>query len=320
MRLSCPNCGAQYEVPDEVIPAAGRDVQCSNCGDTWFQKHADELGKEAEADAAGAADMARDTDLSEVEEQPAQDVQWDAGAEEADEIDETDDLEAVIADESVYPEEAEAEAQGILQRQNLDPSISDVLREEAAIEAAARAIDETSGLESQPDLGLQDPEESSDGGISRRAQEARLRMARIRGEPDPVAQEAKTGAGAATGLGATATGSRRSLLPDIEEINSTLRSTKDRRSAGDAQDPASADSVPQRRRRRGFRRGFLLMLGLMALAMLAYRFAPEISAKLPQIEPAMTDFVERTNGARVWLDGQMSALLTWLDIKAANGS
>ena len=25
MRLTCPNCDAQYEVPDEVVPATGRD-------------------------------------------------------------------------------------------------------------------------------------------------------------------------------------------------------------------------------------------------------------------------------------------------------
>ena len=37
MRLTCPNCSAQYEVPDEVIPDEGRDVQCSNCEETWFQ-------------------------------------------------------------------------------------------------------------------------------------------------------------------------------------------------------------------------------------------------------------------------------------------
>ncbi|MEO9466630.1 zinc-ribbon domain-containing protein, partial [Sulfitobacter pontiacus] len=41
MRLICPNCDAQYEVPDEVMPSSGRDVQCSNCGQTWFQHHPD---------------------------------------------------------------------------------------------------------------------------------------------------------------------------------------------------------------------------------------------------------------------------------------
>ena len=37
MRLICPNCDAQYEVDAAMIPASGRDVQCSNCGKTWFQ-------------------------------------------------------------------------------------------------------------------------------------------------------------------------------------------------------------------------------------------------------------------------------------------
>ena len=37
MRLVCPNCGAQYEVDDRVIPDSGRDVQCSSCGHAWYQ-------------------------------------------------------------------------------------------------------------------------------------------------------------------------------------------------------------------------------------------------------------------------------------------
>jgi predicted Zn finger-like uncharacterized protein len=36
IRLVCPNCGARYDVPADVIPDAGRDVQCSNCGHMWF--------------------------------------------------------------------------------------------------------------------------------------------------------------------------------------------------------------------------------------------------------------------------------------------
>ena len=36
MRLVCPNCGAVYEVPEDNIPAPGRDVQCSACETTWF--------------------------------------------------------------------------------------------------------------------------------------------------------------------------------------------------------------------------------------------------------------------------------------------
>lgn len=37
MRLTCPNCGARYEIDDALIPEEGRDVQCSNCSTNWFQ-------------------------------------------------------------------------------------------------------------------------------------------------------------------------------------------------------------------------------------------------------------------------------------------
>ena len=36
MLIKCPNCNAQYEVPNDIIPTAGRDVQCSSCSKTWF--------------------------------------------------------------------------------------------------------------------------------------------------------------------------------------------------------------------------------------------------------------------------------------------
>lgn len=37
MRLTCPNCAAEYEIADDLVPAEGRDVECSNCGQVWFQ-------------------------------------------------------------------------------------------------------------------------------------------------------------------------------------------------------------------------------------------------------------------------------------------
>ena len=55
MRLVCPNCGAQYEVEDRLIPRAGRDVQCSNCGHGWFQERARPEEAEPAARAPGAA-------------------------------------------------------------------------------------------------------------------------------------------------------------------------------------------------------------------------------------------------------------------------
>jgi predicted Zn finger-like uncharacterized protein len=36
MRLTCPNCGAEYEVSDGMVPPAGRHVQCTSCHTRWF--------------------------------------------------------------------------------------------------------------------------------------------------------------------------------------------------------------------------------------------------------------------------------------------
>ena len=36
MRLTCPNCGAEYDVSDGMVPSAGRHVQCTACHTRWF--------------------------------------------------------------------------------------------------------------------------------------------------------------------------------------------------------------------------------------------------------------------------------------------
>lgn len=38
MRLSCPNCFAEYEVASGLVPATGRHVQCSACHTRWFAR------------------------------------------------------------------------------------------------------------------------------------------------------------------------------------------------------------------------------------------------------------------------------------------
>ena len=36
MRLTCPNCGAEYDIPEGMLPPAGRHAQCSACHTRWF--------------------------------------------------------------------------------------------------------------------------------------------------------------------------------------------------------------------------------------------------------------------------------------------
>ena len=65
MLIKCPNCNAQYEVPDDIIPAAGRDVQCSSCSKTWFVTSL--YGKKSTKDKVSKYESLEKGDLSKFE-------------------------------------------------------------------------------------------------------------------------------------------------------------------------------------------------------------------------------------------------------------
>ena len=228
LQLTCPNCGAQYEVPDEVIPTSGRDVQCSNCGDTWFQHHPDHVPEpqtaepaEAEWDAPSEPEAPQEEDT---EEQFA--VSEDADEDIAEEISDG------IADD-ISAETQDARDEQPAARRELDPTVADVLREEAELERAARASDTGESLETQPELGLSETLDDA----AKRSAEAEARMARLRGD---VVDDIE---GVADGVEPDIEpdpGNRRDLLPDIDEINSSLDSDLPSSGTGPA---AGADEI-----------------------------------------------------------------------------
>ncbi|MCV2888064.1 zinc-ribbon domain-containing protein [Ruegeria aquimaris] len=275
MRLTCPNCDAQYEVPDEVIPTEGRDVQCSNCGHTWFQPPAGApMPEPSDTEDETLPPGYDDDDDEEYEDEPRQ-TGPDHGQSDA-------------YDDDYDDEEAPAEpAPGGQAARGLDPDISDILRQEAARETQLRAR-EAEALESQPDLGL---DAYPGDEPKRRAREAQDRMARIRGEEPETEDEAA--------------GSRRGLLPDIEEINSTLRGA-DAVTAAPA--PVSAKRV-RKRRSGGFMRGLTVMLLFGAVLFLLYANAPQIARSVPQADPMLSAYVALVDQARLWLDAQAAAFV-----------
>lgn len=257
MRLECPNCGAQYEVPTGVIPEDGRDVQCSNCSHTWFEPHPDAL-------------------------------------------------QAAMAPPPPPPP-AEPEPTG---RQAVDPAIADVLREEAAFEARAREAETAGSLESQPDLGLDDLP-TPDDDATRRAREAQERMEARRG---PSATEA-TMAATAAALASDDDRPRREQLPDIDDINATLRSSKEPRLI-DRSEPPPHVAVRQAEKRR-FWRGFMLMVLIAIVLVAIYVFAPRIADAVPQLAGPLEQYVSFVDQGRVWLDSQIARGLAWLDSMAS---
>ena len=64
----------------------------------------------------------------------------------------------------------------------------------------------------------------------------------------------------------------------------------------------------------------MLMLILFLVAALIYIYAPQIVNAMPAAEPTMTAYVAWVDGLRLWLDGQVQGLLTWLDAAAAASS
>lgn len=300
MRLICPNCGAQYEVPAEVVPEAGRDVQCSNCGHTWFQHHPDhapaELAEPVPEDVPEDEDI--DWEMDGPEEPPTEAV-----APPAAEV--TEDADEAPADPA--PTAAEAAP-----RRGLDPSVAEVLREEAEREAQARRS-ASGSLESQPDLGLDSSAESDE---ERRARQARERMAKIRGaEPPaeaPVAESAPEPT--AQSRAQTAAASRGDMLPDIDEINQTLRATSERRPVETPQGRAPDDEDAGG----GFARGLSLTVLAASLLLALYVFAAPLAELAPSLAPLLDAYVAQANDLRVWLQATLAGLLG--DAGAASGA
>jgi len=164
-----------------------------------------------------------------------------------------------------------------VQRRALDAQVAEVLRKEREYEARARAKEQ--GLEYQDDLPLEAPTEPE-------VAEAKVES------PAPVA------------------GSRRDLLPDIDEINSTLRATSERKS----QASAGTDEVEMiQQGRKGFRTGFgvsLLILGAFAAL---YSCAGPISDQVPALAPSLSAYVDAVNGGRLWLQEVVGGLAARID-------
>jgi hypothetical protein len=103
---------------------------------------------------------------------------------------------------------------------------------------------------------------------------------------------------------------RRDLLPDIEEINSTLRASTENRSGDEA--TMAQQSQTAKPANTGFRSGFSLMLLVAVLLIVAYLAAPKIAEQFPASRPALDSYVAGVDSARVWLDRAMRNAISGL--------
>lgn len=280
MRLGCPNCDAQYEVDDAAIPAAGRDVQCSNCGYTWFQ-----LPKSAAAERKPAAPPPRPQRPAPPPE-PAPAPPPAAAAKAPPPAPPPPSPPAADAEDDGA--DAPAPAAASAARRTLDDNLMSILREEAAREAAERKAEAERTMQVQPDLGLPEAPKKP----PQPAPKPDPRFADL-SEPEPEPEQPAQ---------RTKPPSRRALLPDIEEINSTLRPGAEQRDGED-----QTVYIIAQERRRGFGAGFLSVIALAALATLVYVLAPRLSEAVPGAAPALETYVQTVDAARIWLDGALQS-------------
>lgn len=310
MRLTCPNCGAIYEVPDNVIPEDGRDVQCSNCAHTWFQ------GPATPADPAEEAPAPVEEPEEEFFEPQEQVTEPEAS--EDDEVSPEEMLDRLAAEEeaeSELPTEPDDEFEdeegapaptAMPMRRELDPMVREVLRQEAQFEADRRAKDDGEALESQPELGLDQPVRKriipADIPSLREKEAQEASEAETEGEETPETDVEQD----------TAHRSRRDLLPDVEDINSTLR-TREAPKVRSVRTPGELMEDPEEVRQRGFRSGFFLTLIFALLLAMFYVKAGALSASMPATAPVLRTYVEAVDGARNWLDTKARGVAGWLD-------
>jgi hypothetical protein len=130
-------------------------------------------------------------------------------------------------------------------------------------------------------------------------------MERIRHTDTDAETTASAAASAAAAASAVAAKPKASL-PDLEQINSTLRAGTDKQPLEASGDTLNAGSS-------GFARGFFSMLLLMAVLIGLYVLAPSIKDAVPGLGGVADAYVTQVDMLRVWLADVVQNLLTWLD-------
>lgn len=258
MRLICPNCDAEYNVADDAIPQGGRDVQCSNCNNTWFQTRKSRI-------------LSRE--VSRILSTPIPSV-----------------VKSQSRDASGYdtPQSKNGTTEGPQhepvtdkpRHRQIDPSVANILRKEASRNQSVAdysASKPAARRESNPEV----------------VAETRKRIAQMTEGKDATS----AGTSQASGQVAAPTTNPRSV-PDINEINAALRGRATANDEGGLTELERYEAV----RRKGFRRGFFIVLILIAVTIAPYIFSDEITQRMPELSGYMATYIAVIDQLRISLN------------------
>ena len=172
---------------------------------------------------------------------------------------------------------------------NIDASVLAVLREEAERESLARKA-EGNSLETQDELGLVG---TAPGGAT-----PNDRIARMKNDAE---------SGPSASVSPRSASAKSEMLPEIDAINSTLRAKTERRTGDQA---AIAETMASDAKSAGgFRRGFLLSMTVIILALALYLATPFLIEKIPAAASPLRAYVSYVDGLRAVLDRLLQMLI-----------
>ena len=201
------------------------------------------------------------------------------------------------------PSRAAAEVQNaVTKRKPLDSSIADILRQEAAREKAAAEAETAPAAQTPDQQRRNDPVA---------AEETRRRISMMADE------DAKTPAAvAAAATGAVSADANMRSVPSIDEINQQLRARSQSAAAAEQEEYEQHMAVE----RRGFRRGFAVVIILIAIAIAPYIFAEQIVDAFPQVAEPMDAYLGVMDSLRLWLNDQYQTVRAMIDEYTGSGA
>lgn len=342
MRLTCPNCTAQYQVPADAIPENGRDVQCSACNHTWFQSSAtvDTAGtlappivaptvtSPAVSNGASATDHAVSREKSNTTA-PSETMSDDMAFKQhvSDTLDQSERAQqsatqsadnpepAVPSSQLQQPDDAQDAAEDDmaikpkLPKRELDPQVANVLREEAEREKRARLAaqaQEDAPLQSGKDAEEQvtdigspppiehDESELDDIAISSEPKRKKIYPPNLDDLDDLYNQTADT-----------ADQAKGNILPDPDELKSSLQDNGDDVTILGVADPAAESKEKSNRRS-----GFILAFIVLAAGFWLYSNAAAVAQAIPQTKTVLQIFVLSVDAVRDGLNKFVALIVT----------
>lgn len=322
MRLTCPNCGAQYQVADGAIPPAGRDVQCSNCNHVWFEtpgavedappidipeRPAPQPAGTAPGYDGEGADAPVEDALAGVRRTVEQGVRRPK-----------DDAATQTSEPTPAPHPAPTPAPAPQPAPQPAPTPQAAPMAEPDHAPAHRPAPQQPAPVAQPaeqpaaptPVAQAEPAPAADAAAPKSAEQDRPRMTdEIR---DILKEEAaretearraerpaeETDIDVAPPRTAAEAEARETRFPDIDQINSSLRGQEN-----GATTPPADLTVAAPASGRSFWRAFWVVFLLVLLALLAYLLAPTVGEAVPALKAPLITYVTWVDQLRLWVMG-----------------